>query len=110
MPLITCSTCQTEVSNQAMTCPKCGHRLRNPSRTAFGNLVKWGFIAFNVLMPLFLFTVIGSADSVVQQAGNDAEKAGAAVGGLLGAGLFMFLWFTGFVGGGIAMLLTRPQR
>jgi len=75
----------------------------------FGNVVKWGFIGFNGLMLLFVFVVISSTGSVIDQAGGDAEKGGAAVGGILGIGLVMFIWFFGFVIGGVCLLLTRPQ-
>jgi len=105
-----CPACQADVSSQALHCPKCGHRLRTPVRTPFGKFVKWGFIGFNVLMLLLLFSVMGSTSETVNQVGTDPEKAGAAIGGMLGMGFVLFLWFFGFVGGGITMLLTRPQQ
>jgi hypothetical protein len=30
MPLIKCPACETEISSEAKSCPKCGHRLIKP--------------------------------------------------------------------------------
>lgn len=109
MPLVKCAECQAEVSDQASKCPKCGHILREATRSLFGKIVKWGFLGFNVLMALWLIGGLGSAGQAIDGMGSDAERAGATIGTALGAGLILFIWFAGAVIGGIAVLLTRPK-
>jgi len=107
--LSVCPACQSKVSARATTCPSCGHQLLTLSRTPFGKIVKWGFIAFNILMFLMLIAFWGSAGDVIDKAGSDAERAGAAIGGMLGTGFTLFIWVFGLILGGIIMLLTRPS-
>lgn len=109
MPLVKCSECQAEVSDQAAKCPKCGHTLREATRSLFGKIVKWGFIGFNALMALWLVGGVGGAGQAIEGMGSDAERAGATIGTAIGAGLILFLWVVGAVIGGIAVLLTRPK-
>jgi hypothetical protein len=109
MALIQCSECSSEVSDQANKCPKCGNTLRQATRSTFGKIVKWGFIGFNGLMAIWLISGVGSAGQSIDQMGSDAERAGAAIGTALGAGIILFLWLVGAVIGGIAVLLTRPK-
>ncbi len=108
MAMTTCPSCQSEISDQASACPICGQPLRKVTRTQFGQFVKWGFVAFNVVMMLSLFGFWGHAGNVANQAGDDAERAGVAIGGMLGTGFVMFVWFIGFVIGAFLVLMTRP--
>lgn len=78
-------------------------------RTGFAKLVKWGFIAFNVLMVLWMASGLSSAGDTISSASSDAEVAGTAIGTGIGMMLIAGIWFFGFVIGGIMMLLTRPK-
>ena len=80
-----------------------------PQRTLVGKIIKWGFIAFNVLMLIWTFSAMGTVSEGVSEASNDAEQAGAAIGGGIGMMMIGMIWFFGFVVGGIMVLLTRPK-
>lgn len=110
MAMTTCKECGAEVSDQAITCPKCGARLRKPKRSAFGKIIKFLFIGFNILMLIWLIGGVGSASQTLENAHSDAEQAGAAIGTGIGAMMIVFIWVAGAVVLGIMTLLTRPKR
>jgi small-conductance mechanosensitive channel len=98
--MIACPECTTEVSDAAKDCPSCGVQLRKPTRSFMGKIIKWLFIAFNLLMILWVW----SAGSLT------GEMEGAsAVGGVIGTGLIIGLWAIGDVIIGLLVLLTRPK-
>ena len=109
MALINCPECQTEVSDTALKCPKCGVQLRKLKRGFFGKLFKWGFIGFNILMVIWLFSYWGSVGELANTAGSDAEKAGAAIGGTIGTGMLFGLWVLGDIILGLFVMFTRPK-
>lgn len=109
MALINCPECQTEVSDTALKCPKCGVQLRKLQRGFFGKLFKWGFIGFNILMLIWLFSYWGSVGDIANTASSDAEKAGAAIGGTIGTGMLFGLWVFGDIILGLFVMLTRPK-
>jgi len=110
MPLINCPECQAEVSDSAFKCPKCGVQLRKPKRGFFGTLFKWGFIGFNILMVVWLFSYWGSVGDIASTAGSEAEKAGIAVGATLGTGMLFGIWVFGDIILGLFVLFTRPKE
>lgn len=79
-------------------------------RTAFGKLVKWIFIGFNVLMLIWLVSACSAVSEVSQQAVNDAERAGAAIGTGLGMTFLLFIWGVGDVILGMFVLFTRRKK
>jgi hypothetical protein len=109
MALVSCPECGTEVSESALDCPKCGKRLRKPKRGLFGNIVKYSFIGFNILMAIWLFGGISSAAGNINQL-EGAEQAGAAIGTGIGAILIISIWVFGDIFLGLFTLLTRPSR
>ena len=109
MPLINCPACEAEVSADAMKCVKCGHVIKKPERSLFGKICKWTFIVFNVLMLVWLVGGVGAAGEGINTATTEAEKAGAAIGTALGAGLIIFLWVAGDIILGLFVLFTRPK-
>jgi uncharacterized paraquat-inducible protein A len=110
MALVNCKECGVEVSDKALDCPKCGAKLRKPKRSFFGKLVKYAFIAFNILMLLWLIFGIGGAAESIETAGSEAEQAGAAIGTGLGAMMIIFIWVAGDVVLGLMTLLTRAKK
>ncbi len=110
MALVKCKECGAEISDKALDCPKCGARLRKPKRTLFGKIVKFTFIAFNILMLLWLVFGVGSAAETIEQAGSEAEQAGAAIGTGLGAMMIIIIWVAGDVILGLMTLLTRAKK
>ena len=109
MPLINCPDCKESVSDAAFKCPKCGVRLRKPTRTLFGKLIKYSLIAFNILMLAWL---IGGMNAATKTMGtmSGAEQAGAAIGTGLGAMMIVVIWVIGDVILGLFTLLTRPKE
>ncbi|UUE36569.1 zinc ribbon domain-containing protein [Pectobacterium aroidearum] len=109
MALVNCPECQKEVSDTAFKCPSCGKQLKKPRRSFFGKLVKWIFILFNIFMIYSVFVGLGGSGDVIQNAGSDAERAGATIG--TGIGLFLLgtIWVIGDIIIGMFVFLTRPK-
>lgn len=103
-----CPECQSEVSDSALKCPKCGVQLRKPKRGFFGKLFKWTFICFNILMTFWLISYWGTIGDMTSGA-SGAEKAGAAIGGTIGTGMLFGLWVFGDIVLGLFVLFTRPK-
>tara|TARA_B100000508_G_C11402076_1_gene248854 strand:+ start:408 stop:737 length:330 start_codon:yes stop_codon:yes gene_type:complete len=108
MALVNCPECTTEVSDTAIKCPKCGVQLRKPKRGLVGNIFKWGFIAFNILMAIWLVGGMGAATEGIE-AMSEAEKAGAAIGTGIGAAMILGIWVFGDIILGLFVLFTRPK-
>ena len=79
-------------------------------RTSFGKFVKWTFIAFNLLMILWVVAGVSATSDVSATAINDAERAGAAIGATIGIGLIVGLWAVGDIILGMFVLLTRRKK
>lgn len=109
MALIACPECKSEVSSVALKCPKCGVQLRKPTRTFFGKLVKYSFIAFNLLMLLWMVAGMGAVSDNYQPGMSDAEKAGAAIGTGIGAMMVLAIWVFGDIILGLFVMFTRPK-
>lgn len=108
MALINCPECNSEVSEKAVKCPKCGIVLNKPTRTIFGKIIKWTFIVFNVMMAWWM---VGGVGSAVEQTSklNGAEQAGAAIGTGIGAMMIGGVWTLGAIVLGMFVLFTRPK-
>lgn len=107
---INCPSCGSVVSAKAYDCPKCGHPLRKPRRGVMGTLIKWIFIAWNVLMLAWVITGLGAGGEVINQAASEAEEAGAAIGTAIGLSIIISTWAFGVVVLGLLVLLTRPRK
>jgi hypothetical protein len=79
-------------------------------RTAFGKLVKWVFVGFNILMLIWLVSACVAVSDVSQNAVNDAERAGAAIGTGLGMTFLLFIWGVGDLILGMFVLFTRRKK
>ena len=109
MALVNCPECQEEVSGSATKCPKCGFQIKKPKRGLFGKLFKYAFIAFNILMVIWLVVGMQGASEVFQGATSEAEQAGAAIGTGLGAAMIVAIWIAGDFILGLFVLFTRPK-
>lgn len=109
MAMTTCPDCGHSVSKQATKCVNCGRRLRKPQRGFFGQIFKWGFIGFNVLMAFWMFSYFGTIGSSYSSASSDAAQAGTAIGGTIGTGMLLTLWVMGAVILGLFVLFTRAR-
>lgn len=81
-----------------------------PQRSFFGKIIKWTFIAFNILMLIWLIGGVGSASNEIANASSEAEEIGGAIGTGIGAMLIIFIWVSGAIVLGIFTLLTRAKR
>lgn len=79
-------------------------------RTAFGKLIKWLFIGFNVLMLIWMVSSCVAVGDVSSRAVNDAERAGAAIGTGLGMMFLLVVWGLGDVILGLFVLFTRRKK
>jgi NADH:ubiquinone oxidoreductase subunit 6 (subunit J) len=79
-------------------------------RGFFGKLAKFLFIAFNLLMLLWLITYWVSAGNLMSEMQSEAERAGGAVGATLATGMLLFFWVAGALILGLITLFTRGQR
>lgn len=78
-------------------------------RSLMGKLVKWTFILFNLLMAFWLFSYWAQLGEMAGTLRNDAERAGAAIGGTLGTGMLIFFWAAGSIVLGTLTMLTRGK-
>lgn len=108
--LISCPSCNAQVSRRAFDCPSCGHPIRKPKRGFFGKLFKWSLILFNVLMVVWLVGYAGELAELSDATTSDAEQAGVAIGGTIGVGMLLVVWVLGDIILGLATLLTRPSK
>ena len=108
MALIQCPECSAEVSDSAMACPKCAVQLRKPKRSFMGKLFKWGFVAFNVIMAIWIFGGVDSATDGMD-AMSEVERAGTAIGAGIGVILLLGIWVAGDIVLGLFVLFTRPK-
>lgn len=95
MAIIACPECTGSVSDTAIKCTHCGVQLRKPVRSLFGKIVKFGFIAFNAIMALWLWSGMSAASQGIDATTSGAEHAGAVIGTGLGAIMIIGLWFLG---------------
>lgn len=79
-------------------------------RTTFGKIVKWVFIGFNILMLIWMVSACAAVGDISEQAVNDAERAGAAIGTGLGMTFLLFVWGVGDVILGMFVLFTRRKK
>lgn len=110
MALINCPECEAQVSESAFKCPNCGVQLRKAKRGFFGTLFKWGFIAFNILMAIWVFSYWGTVGELSSTATSEAEQAGAAIGATIGTGMLFGIWVIGDIILGLFVLFTRPKE
>ena len=79
-------------------------------RGTFGKLIKWTFVLFNVVMPVWMLTTCASAGEIMNQAQTDAEQAGTAIGATVASGILLFIWLAGAVILGLLVLMTRGKK
>lgn len=108
MAIVNCLECNSEVSDKAIKCPKCGVVLNKPKRTILGKIVKYVFILFNIFMLWWMIAGVGDAAEKTSSL-SGAEQAGAAIGTGIGAIMIAVIWLLGAVVLGLFVLLTRPK-
>lgn len=77
-------------------------------RGPFGKLVKWTFIAFNVVMLLWFASYLATVSGM--ETHGKAEQVGAAIGITIGVSMLLMLWAMGDVVLGLFVLFTRGDK
>ncbi|MFG1418919.1 hypothetical protein V5F38_12205 [Xanthobacter sp. V0B-10] len=77
-------------------------------RGFFGWIFLLIFLLFNAVMVLWLISYLGSLSEVT--AVSEAEKAGRAIGGTIGAGFLLVVWALGAVITGLLAIVTRGSK
>ena len=85
-------------------------RTEKTVRGPFGQVVKWVFILFNILMLVWMVSTCASVGETINSAGSDAEQAGTAIGGTLATGMLLFIWGFGDIILGMFVLFTRGKK
>lgn len=83
-------------------------RKEKRQRGVFGTFIKWTFIAFNVLMLLWLVSGMSAVSGI--RPPTEAGRAGHAIGAAIGFGMILSLWVMGDIILGLLVLLTRGDK
>jgi hypothetical protein len=79
-------------------------------RGFFGQIIKWSFILFNVLMVAWLISYFIALGKTPAVSNSDAEAVGKIIGGTLGTGLLVFFWAIGDIVLGLLTFFTRGNK
>lgn len=85
-------------------------RTTKRKRGFFGTIVWWLFLAFNVLMAIWLFASINAAGQQYQASTDAAYQAGTAIGGTLAVGGLLIFWLIGSLILGLIVALTKGKE
>ena len=80
-----------------------------PNRSLVGNVFKWWFIIFNILMVAWIWSAINVTDEAIDDSEDEYEEAGAAIGGTLATGFICGVWLVGAVIFGMLAMVTKPS-
>jgi hypothetical protein len=83
-------------------------RTEKRERSLAGKLIKWAFVAFNLLMVIW---IVGGLHSVSKiEVHSTAEKLGTGIGAGVGITMLLVLWALGDLILGIMVLVTRGNK
>lgn len=81
-----------------------------PKRSFMGKLIKFIFIAFNILMLVWIIVGVSGNASEIDKIQDENEKAGAEIGTGLGVMALIFIWVAGDIILGMFVYFTRAKR
>lgn len=79
-------------------------------RGIFGTIMWWLFLAYNAIMGLAFVAGMKGATDFTAKAVGQAERAGAAIGTVFGAGMVLTVWLIGALILGLVVALTRGKK
>lgn len=85
-------------------------RIEKHQRGFFGQMFKWLFIGFNVIMLISLVGGMMAVSNHTATLTSQAERAGATIGTAMGMSAILFVWVVGIVVLGIFVLLTKGKK
>lgn len=83
-------------------------RTEKRQRGVFGQIIKWVFIAFNVLMLIWLISGMSAVSQLTPA--SDVERVGHAIGATIGFSMIVSIWVVGDLLLGMFVLLTRGNK
>src|SRR4029078_13645960 len=83
-------------------------RTEKRDRSAIGKVIKGIFVAFNMLMALWLVGGLHSASKI--QTFSAADEIGAGIGVTIGVTVLLILWAIGDLILGVLVLVTRGNK
>ena len=109
--LAKCPNCSATISARSTQCPQCHGQLRLPSRRASNAVFAWTFAAFNGLMLAWLAFYFATGRTTVEAVRiEQGAMTGAPMGGQLGVGFLMLLWFLGLLILGMCALFNLVHQ
>lgn len=85
-------------------------RTETRRRGIFGTIMWWVFLGYNALMAFGFLSGLKNAGEVVERSADEASKAGAALGTIVGAGAILVIWLIGALVLGLIVALTRGKK
>jgi len=79
-------------------------------RSVTGKIMLFLFLAFNVLMVIWLIDALGNLGELVARPLTEAEEVGLGIGAGIGLTFLFFIWVLGDIILGIPVLITRPSK
>ena len=80
-----------------------------PNRSLVGNIFKWWFIIFNILMIFWIFSIGDEAGDAVDESESEFEEGVNAAAGGIAMTLVCGVWFIGAVIFGMLAMVTKPS-
>lgn len=105
-----CKICYSKIGSQALNCPNCGIRHREASRSAFGNIIWYGFIGYNFLMLILFVLEFDEFTQMINSIVGKTHPDGTVITIGLGEIMMLFICIMGDLVLGMMTLLTRPER
>jgi hypothetical protein len=79
-------------------------------RGVFGKIFKFCFVAFNLLMVVWLISYWVQIGSMYNGITSEAGRAGASIGATVGTSMLLFLWLCGDVILGLLTFFSRGEK
>lgn len=104
-----CSECRAEVNASVWGCHEGGYKAQKLKRSTFGRIIKWSFIALNLLMACWLITSLGVSPGDMDNM-SDSEKLSSIIGAYLRGILIILVWVVGYIALGLFFIFTHPHK
>ena len=80
-----------------------------PNRSLVGNVFKWRFIIFNVLMIVWIFSIGSETGDAIDESESEFDEDVNAAAGGIAMTMVCGVWFIGAVIFGMLAMVTKPS-
>ena len=80
-----------------------------PNRSLVGNVFKWWFIIFNILMVVWIFSIGSETDDAIDESESEFDEDVNAAAGGIAMTMVCGVWFIGAVIFGMLAMVTKPS-